>query len=765
MPCRSSRRRNAHVGTMNATSTASIARDCGVKVSKNATTCCASSTKSSNGGASGTGHAAEEDGGSLLSRHAWTIRGIDCPGCITRIETALHRLDGLTSAHITFATLRLVVDFDASRLSLSQIEAAVAGLGYELSGTSGRVISGSSITDRMRQHGQLLILTGLVLAAGLSRLMIPEVAAWVFWPAAFFGLFPIMQGVLRQAGRGNFFGMETLMTIAVIGALLLGESFEAAMVVLLFMTGEKLESLAADRARSGVKALMALTPDMAILIRGEERQEVMADSLRPGDLIEVRPGDRLPVDAELLTEAGSFDESALTGESLPVEHVAGDRILAGSLATDRLVQLRVQSEPGENAIDRILILIEEAETHKAPVERFIDRFSRWYTPLMIAIASLVIVLPPLLAGQPWSTWVYRGLALLLIACPCALIISTPAAVTSALAAAAHKGILIKGGVVLEQLASIRQVAFDKTGTLTLGKPEVTAVVSFGVSETEWLPLVAAVEKGTSHPLALAILAEAERRGIQAGVADDITLLDGHGIYGVVGGQDIRLGSPAVMAEVVAFLPTARAEIIRLEELGNTVVCVSVEGRFVGLLALSDTLRSDSGDAIRRLQDIGVRSIMLTGDNPRAAKAVARQLGMDFRAGLLPEDKVKAIRALQASVPVAMVGDGINDAPALQIADVGIAMGKGSDVALETADAALTHDRVHEVADVISLSCHTMAIIRQNIALALGLKGIFLVTSLMGITGLMVAVLADTGATVLVTANALRLLRKKPLIKS
>lgn len=765
MPCRSSRRRNAHVGTMNATSTASIARDCGVKVSKNATTCCASSTKSSNGGASGTGHAAEEDGGSLLSRHAWTIRGIDCPGCITRIETALHRLDGLTSAHITFATLRLVVDFDASRLSLSQIEAAVAGLGYELSGTSGRVISGSSITDRMRQHGQLLILTGLVLAAGLSRLMIPEGAAWVFWPAAFFGLFPIMQGVLRQAGRGNFFGMETLMTIAVIGALLLGESFEAAMVVLLFMTGEKLESLAADRARSGVKALMALTPDMAILIRGEERQEVMADSLRPGDLIEVRPGDRLPVDAELLTEAGSFDESALTGESLPVEHVAGDQILAGSLATDRLVQLRVQSEPGENAIDRILILIEEAETHKAPVERFIDRFSRWYTPLMIAIASLVIVLPPLLAGQPWSTWVYRGLALLLIACPCALIISTPAAVTSALAAAAHKGILIKGGVVLEQLASIRQVAFDKTGTLTLGKPEVTAVVSFGVSETEWLPLVAAVEKGTSHPLALAILAEAERRGIQAGVADDITLLDGHGIYGVVGGQDIRLGSPAVMAEVVAFLPTARAEIVRLEELGNTVVCVSVEGRFVGLLALSDTLRSDSGDAIRRLQDIGVRSIMLTGDNPRAAKAVARQLGMDFRAGLLPEDKVKAIRALQASVPVAMVGDGINDAPALQIADVGIAMGKGSDVALETADAALTHDRVHEVADVISLSCHTMAIIRQNIALALGLKGIFLVTSLMGITGLMVAVLADTGATVLVTANALRLLRKKPLIKS
>ncbi|GAA4647853.1 zinc/cadmium/mercury/lead-transporting ATPase [Kistimonas scapharcae] len=665
----------------------------------------------------------------------------------------------MIKARITFASLRLTVEFDASRLNLSQIEATVTGLGYGLSGVSKRADSKASITERLLQHRQLLALTGLMIAGGISRLVLPEMGAWAFWPAVLWGLFPIMKGVLRQAGRGNFFGMETLMTVAVIGALALGESFEAAMVVFLFMIGEKLESLAADRARSGVKALMALTPDTAILIRGDERIEVMADSLRPGDLIEVRPGDRLPVDAELLTEAGSFDESALTGESLPVEYVAGNRILAGSLVTDRLVQLRVQSEPGENAIDRILTLIEEAEAHKAPVERFIDRFSRWYTPLMMVIAGLVIVLPPLLAGQPWDVWVYRGLALLLIACPCALIISTPAAVTSALAAATRKGILIKGGAALEQLASIRQVAFDKTGTLTLGKPEVTAIVSFGLPETEWLSLVTAVEKGTSHPLALAILAEAERRGIHVGVADEITVLAGHGIHGVVKGQNIRVGSPAAMAEVVACLPAVEAEIVRLEEQGNTVVCASVEGEFVGLLALSDTLRSDSGDAIERLRGIGVGSVMLTGDNPRAAKAIANQLGMDFRAGLLPEDKVNAVRALQASAPVAMVGDGINDAPALRTADIGIAMGQGSDVALETADAALTHDRVGEVADVISLSRHAMAIIRQNIALALGLKAIFLVTSLMGVTGLMVAVLADSGATALVTANALRLLPK------
>ncbi|OQX35960.1 MAG: cadmium-translocating P-type ATPase [Oceanospirillales bacterium LUC14_002_19_P2] len=745
---------------MDSTKTAPTVKSCCLQASEEVTTCCASGAESGGGSVSSTGCTEEdEEVDSPPSRHTWTISGIDCPSCISKVETALHRLDGLIKAHITFATLRLTVDFDASRLNLSRIEATVTELGYGLSGVGNRADSKTSITDRLLQHRQLLALAGLMLAGGLSRLVVPEIGAWAFWPATLWGLFPIMQGVLRQARRGNFFGMETLMTVAVIGALALGESFEAAMVVFLFMIGEKLESLAADRARSGVKALMALTPDTAIVIRDEERQEVMADSLRPGDLIEVRPGDRLPVDAELLTEAGSFDESALTGESLPVEHVAGDRILAGSLATDRLVQLRVQSEPGENAIDRILTLIEEAEAHKAPVERFIDRFSRWYTPLMMVIAGLVIVLPPLLAGQPWDVWVYRGLALLLIACPCALIISTPAAVTSALAAATRKGILIKGGAALEQLAGIRQVAFDKTGTLTLGKPEVTAVVGFGSSDVEWLPLVAAVEKGTSHPLALAILAEVERRGICVGVVDEVTVLAGHGIHGVVKGQSVRIGSPTAMAGVVTRSPTAEAEIVRLEEQGNTVVCASVNGELVGLLALSDTLRRDSGDAIERLQGISVGSVMLTGDNPRAAKAIASQLGMDFRAGLLPEDKVKAVRALQVSAPVAMVGDGINDAPALRTADIGIAMGKGSDVALETADAALTHDRVREVADVISLSRHAMAIIRQNITLALGLKAIFLVTSLMGVTGLMVAVLADSGATALVTANALRLLRK------
>lgn len=703
--------------------------------------------------------AAEGDGSAAYTQHSWFVSDIDCPSCISKVKETLKQLDGLLSVQMTFATLRLTVEFDASRLNQSEIEQTVIELGYGLSDVS-RDLPPNSVMSKILQQKQLLALGGLMIVGGFFSYCLPDLSAWAFWPASIFGLLPIVRGVLRQMEKGHVFGIETLMTVAVIGALVLGESFEAAMVVFLFMIGEKLEGFAADRARTGVKALMMLTPDTALLINGSERREVMADSLNPKDIIEVRPGDRLPVDADLMSDRGSFDESALTGESLPVERMAGDRILAGSVATDCLVQLRVQSKPGENAIDRILSLIEEAETHKAPVERFIDRFSRWYTPMMMMVASLVVLLPPLLAGQAWDVWIYRGLALLLIACPCALIISTPAAVTSALAAAARKGILVKGGAALEQLADIRQVAFDKTGTLTLGKPDVTAVISFHQPEAEWLSLVAAVEKGSNHPLALAILAEIERRDVEAAVADHITVLAGHGVVGTVNKQTVRIGSPVAMAEVVATMPDADSEIVRLEESGNTVACVSIEDALVGLVALSDTLRTDSREAIDRLSMIGVGSVMLTGDNARTAAAIARQLNMDFQAELLPEDKVHAIRVLQLSDSVAMVGDGINDAPALRAANIGIAMGKGSDVALETADAALTHDRIREVADVISLSRRAMTVIYQNITLVLALKVVFLVTSLMGITGLMIAVLADSGATVLVTANALRLLRKQ-----
>jgi Cd2+/Zn2+-exporting ATPase len=451
----------------------------------------------------------------------------------------------------------------------------------------------------------------------------------------------------------------------------------------------------------------------------------------------------------------SFDESALTGESIPVERAAGEKVPAGATSVDRLVQLTVLSEPGDSAIDRILKLIEEAEERRAPVERFIDRFSRIYTPVIMLVALLVTLLPPLLFGAPWSEWIYKGLTLLLIGCPCALVISTPAAITSGLAAAARQGALIKGGAALEQLSQVQHVAFDKTGTLTVGKPRVTGVYPQAIGEDALLMLAAAVEQGSTHPLAQAIVREAQSRGLVLPPASAQRALIGSGIEAEVDGKKVLI----VAADK---FPTAglSPQIQTLEQAGQTVVLVVQDGEVKGALALQDTLRDDAKDAVAALHRLGVQGVILTGDNPRAAAAIAGELGLEFKAGLLPADKVRAVTELNGQAPLAMVGDGINDAPAMKAATIGIAMGSGTDVALETADAALTHNRLTGLAQMIALARATRANIRQNIAIALGLKGIFLVTTLLGITGLWLAVLADTGATVLVTANALRLLGRK-----
>ena len=422
------------------------------------------------------------------------------------------------------------------------------------------------------------------------------------------------------------------------------------------------------------------------------------------------------------------------------------------------MQLEVVSEPGDSAIDRILRLIEEAEARRAPIERFIDRFSRVYTPAIMLLALLVMTIPPLFLAAAWQEWIYKGLALLLIGCPCALVISTPAAITSGLAAASRRGALIKGGAALEIVGRIQQVAFDKTGTLTAGKPQVTAIIpEEGLEESALLAFAAAVEQGSTHPLAQAIIEEANRRGVAPLRAKAQRTLAGTGLEAEVEGRIVRLSAPDKLE--IALPERWRQRISELEAQGQTVVAAVCEGELLGTLALRDTLRPDARDAVERLRKLGVQSVMLTGDNPRAAAAVAGELGMDYRASLLPGDKVAAVNELNRRAPLAMVGDGINDAPAMKAAAIGIAMGNGTDVALETADAALTHSRLTELPAIISLARATHRNIRQNVAIALGLKGVFLVTTLLGMTGLWLAVLADTGATVLVTANALRLLRK------
>lgn len=700
-------------------------------------------------------------------RHSWQVLGMDCPSCARKIETAVSRVEGVTQARVLFATEKLVVDL-APGLSPDPVTAAVLAAGFRLKGEA----SAKAADDKHRspwlttlgnlfgKYGQPLSLAALMLVAALLPTQFGQP---LFTLATLWGLWPVARKAWALTKSGSPFAIETLMTVAALGALFLGETAEAAMVLLLFMLGEHLEAYAAGRARAGVTALMALVPDKALRIsttaEGEIREEVAADELRPGDIIEIAPGARLAADARLIDALGAFDESALTGESIPVERRQGDKVPAGSLAADRVLRLEVVSEPGNNAIDHILHLIEEAESQRAPIERFIDRFSRWYTPAMMLVALLVMLVPPLAFGQSWDEWIYRALALLLIGCPCALVISTPAAVTSALAAATRQGALIKGGAALERLAHIDTVAFDKTGTLTLGKPQLTELTSLdGRPEAELLALAAAIEQGSHHPLARAVVAAASEQGLTLANARDLRALPGMGVEGRIDGTLWQLLAPS---RVPALGEAIEGQIAALERQGKTVILLCRMGEAPSaLLALRDQIRPEAAAALRELKALGLGSMMLTGDNPRAAEAIAGELGMEWRASLLPQDKVEEIARLAKTRKVAMIGDGINDAPAMKRASIGIAMGGGTDVALETADAALTHNQLGGLAAMIRLSRAALANIHQNIALALGLKAIFLVTSLLGITGLWIAVLADTGATALVTANALRLLRKR-----
>ncbi|WON77149.1 zinc/cadmium/mercury/lead-transporting ATPase [Serratia sp. UGAL515B_01] len=691
-------------------------------------------------------------------RFSWKITGMDCPSCAKKIENAVTSIPGVSSARVLFATEKLVVD--AQRDINSRVQDTVKQAGFTLLSTASAAPNDKPQTSRLSEWGPLLLISVLMVFSWVLDSFNPQFGKVAFIATTLVGLAPVASKALRLIRSGTPFAIETLMSVAAIGALFIGATAEAAMVLLLFMVGELLESYAANRARRGVKALMALVPEDALLIRNGERERISVADLRPGDVIEIAPGARLPADAELLSPFASFDESALTGESVPVERHLGEKIAAGSLSVDQVVQMKVVSEPGKSAIDRILQLIEEAEEKRAPIERFLDRFSSYYTPAIMLLAITVILVPPLFFAEPWEMWIYRGLTLLLIGCPCALVISTPAAITSGLAAATRRGALIKGGAALEQLGLVRTIAFDKTGTLTEGKPTITDVLpTNGLSEQQLLAVAAAVEMGSHHPLAQAIINRALENGTELPLADGRRALAGIGVEGVVAGKTILIGAPSKLGEnQLSSEWSTRIE--HLETAGKTVVVVLEEGIPIGLLALRDTLRNDALQAIAALTKLGIHGVMLTGDNPRAAAAIANELGIDYRAGLMPEDKVKAVSALCRQQPTAMIGDGINDAPAMKAASIGIAMGSGTDVALETADAALTHNRLVGIAEMIKISRATHANIRQNITIALGLKGIFLITTLLGMTGLWLAVLADSGATALVTANALRLLKNR-----
>ncbi|MCB4824562.1 cadmium-translocating P-type ATPase [Roseicella sp. GB24] len=608
------------------------------------------------------------------------------------------------------------------------------------------------------------LLGALVLGAYALSLVLPERLTYpLFLAATAVALVPFGRRAFVLARAGSPFSIETLMVTAAVGAAIIGAAEEAAVVVLLFAVGELLENVAAGRARAGIRALATLMPRTALRVQADgSTEQVASDRLTVGDLVLIRPGDRVPCDGTIEDGQSALDESPVTGESVPVARGPGDAVVAGSINADGALRVRVTRAASDNTIARIIRMVEEATASRAPTQRFIERFSNWWTPGAMIVSLAVILGGPLLLGWDWWTGVYRGLAILLIACPCALVISVPAAMASGLSAGARRGLLIKGGAALETIGAARTVAFDKTGTLTEGRPRVTDVVpATGTSDQDLLAHAAGVEAGSAHPLAKAVMAEAAARGIATPPASEAGAVQGRAVTALVAGRRVAVGSPRYAGEVDADLGPLAARVEALESEGKTAVVVIVDGAVAGVLAIRDEPRGDAAQGIAALTRLGIGSVMLTGDNPRTGAAIAGGLGMEVKAGLLPDDKLREIAALRRSGSVVMVGDGINDAPALAAADVGVAMGGGTDVALETADAAVLRDRVTGVAELVGLSRATMLNVKTNVAIAVGLKLVFLVTTLLGVTGLWPAILADTGATVLVTLNALRLLGWKP----
>ncbi len=730
------------------------------------------------------------------SQAKYRVGGMDCASCASKIDTAVRRLPGVEDVAVSVTAGTMTVSHDGSS-DLGAIEKRVTGLGYsvvpmplgkqsvpapsshahhdhdhaghdhahhdhdhaEIEGLHGHDHAPMDGPWWKSRKGQLTILSGIAFAVAYAAgHLLPQISAYAFTVAMLIGLIPIARRAVMAALAGTPFSIEMLMTIAAVGAVIINAAEEAAAVVFLFLVGELLEGVAAGRARASIQSLTTLVPKSALLEENGATREVPAEALAVGSIILVRPGDRISADGIIVSGESAIDESPVTGESVPVRKGPDDTVFAGTVNGDTALRIRVTAAAADNTIARVVKLVEEAQESKAPTERFIDRFSRYYTPGVVAVAAVVAILPPLVAGGSWSEWVYKGLAILLIGCPCALVISTPAAIAASLSSGARRGLLLKGGAVLEGLGKITAVALDKTGTLTEGKPKVTDILAFGsFTEAQVLSRAAVLERSSSHPLALAILNRAATDKVPVPPAFEVAAIPGKGMTGRVGGEQLDLFSPAAVREQLS--PEQDSAIQALNDQGKTVSILLVNGTIAGVIAMRDEPRDDAAAGLKALTARGVKVVMLTGDNARTAKAIGEQLGIEVRAELMPEDKQRIVGELKRQgFTVAKVGDGINDAPALAAADIGIAMGGGTDVALETADAAILHGRVGDVAAMIALSQRTMRNIFQNITIALGLKAVFLVTTIIGITGLWPAILADTGATVLVTINALRLLR-------
>jgi Cd2+/Zn2+-exporting ATPase len=699
----------------------------------------------------------------LHAESTFKIEGMDCHEEVAIIEHRLKRLAGLEALHADVMGQRLRIKYDAARLSTASIAEAVAQTGMRawLEHEEAKPVAASAATRQ-----RLIILSGAAFAAGLilERFAVAARFDWIPFLLAIAagGVFTMRRAAM--SARSGVLDINVLMVVAVAGAIVLGEWSEAASVTFLFALAQLLEARAMDRARGAISALMDLAPAEALVRRGGTEMRLGVDDVLVGDTVLVRPGEKIPLDGRVAAGDSHVNQSPVTGESLPVEKQPGDDVFAGTINGRGALDVLVTRLRGDSTLARIIHLVEHAQAQRSPSQTFIDRFARIYTPIVLAAAVLVALAPPLVLGGDWATWFYRSLVLLVISCPCALVISTPVSVVSALAAAARKGVLIKGGASLERMAHIRVVAFDKTGTLTHGRLRVVEVVPVdGADALEVLRVAASLETRSEHPIGAAVLKHALERGVVPLAVQGFQSLPGLGAEARLGSDTIVVGSHRLFEARGLCSPAMENALERIAADGCSAVMVGAAGTGIGVIGVADEPREAARDAVDLLRSQGVRHVvLLTGDHEPAARALADSLDLDgFRAGLLPEDKVTAVRELrERHGAIAMIGDGINDAPALAAADVGIAMGvAGTDAALETADVALMADELSKIPYALRLSRTTSRNIRANIAFSIVLKSAFLVMAITGTATLWMAVAADMGASLLVIANALRLLRE------
>src|SRR5690625_3816822 len=694
------------------------------------------------------------------NRRAYNVEGMDCGSCAKSIENHLNTISTVSSVNVNFSTGKMKVEHENS---VEEIISEVAKIGFKASLLTDR----NSVAQSQNKRGNgFLIFSSLLIALGFigSYNGISPFMTTILYAIAIVinGYKPVKSAFYALKSRS--LDMNVLMSVAAIGAALIGEWFEGATVVWLFALGNALQNRSMEQTRKSIRNLMDLAPSEAWIKVGSELVKKPVDEVSVGQIVVIKPGDRIPLDGEIIQGETSVNQAPITGESIPVDKLAGDTVYAGTINESGSIEIKVTKLVEDTTIAKIIHLVEEAQEQKAPTEAFIDKFASIYTPIVFILALLVIVVPPVFNFGTWGEWVYRGLALLVVACPCALVISTPVTIVSAIGNAAKHGVLVKGGSFLEKAGVISAIAFDKTGTLTEGKPNVSDIKAFTKSEKELLSIALTLEEYSTHPIAKSIVEFVKNKGIESKNATLFKNIVGKGVQATINGEIYYAGNLKLFEDMNISLDHIRDKVQMMHNQGKTVVIIGTSSEIMGVISVADTVRSTTIQAVSGLKKVGINQVvMLTGDNEGTAKMISKETRVDrYFAELLPEDKVSAIKQLQnEGHQVAMVGDGINDAPALATSDLGIAMGgAGTDTAMETADIVLMADNLEKLPHTVKLSRTALKIIKQNIWFSLIIKFIALILIFPGWLTLWMAVLSDTGAAIIVILNALRLLRLK-----